>query len=877
MNKLFSKVAALSVGLAMAIGVGVAVGSKGVKETKAAASVSGGSAVTINSKDGYKFGTSKVAGSAAITVDSGSNTLKFKAIGWKGETVALSISATGMTFDPSSISIDSNDSITGTATTFTGIPETEYTVTYDAVSSSTSITVAASSGKRFILWDVSCSAEGSGKDMGIRNNSYADGPFEVTYGDTAEYHYALGYDVDTDESLKSGVSWEVSDKSVIDYVVDGWTWLAYKPKAVGTTTITASCDGYKSASTTITVVPGTLSSIAISGSMTKTAYKLNDSWSPAGLTVTATYDSGATADVTSSATWSYSPSTANSTSITSVTATASYGGKSASSSAQAVTVVEGVTYDLSNITGFSSWNSSYADRTVTSSDVGSPVAATMNFKITNKQSSGVGSEYPCIGGKTTSEVECLSFTLTQEGKKISSIDITFVTRYTNTYPSLYLHKGSGISSEALSSLTMSGNQASEHKLSYSNLNDTIFTVGYNAHQTNSNGAVGIKEISIGLADQSSFGTLDHIKVTSVPTTFVYHVGETYSDAGLAVTAYDGPNEGTANFKDVTSEATYSFANGTVFTESHVPGFSVVVSYSTASNVTFPLAVYALADYEKVTSTPSDWSGQYLIVGTNADSELAAMNGALVNPDVEAGYKVVEAVDGVITSGQELEWTIAAVSGGYSVQSKSGKYIGSLTAKSNGMLVSDSALVNTLSVADGEVTIAGTNDYHLAFNTTGDRFRYYASGTVQLYKLKTSDKADEFAQTFLGAFTCDASGESEPSFGIKEGETHWSWSLLAEEYNKLSAAEKEQFRLGVPSQEGDNIARALARYDYIVGKYGTAKYADFMSRNPAPIASGRINDLSTETNNNTMIIIVVIASISALAFTTLLVFKKKKQK
>lgn len=109
--KLISKIASLSVGLALAVGVGVSLGSKEAKAVKADASISGGSAVTINSKDGYKFGTGKVAGSATITVDSGTNTLKFKAIGWKGETVALSISATGMTFDPSSISIDSNNSI----------------------------------------------------------------------------------------------------------------------------------------------------------------------------------------------------------------------------------------------------------------------------------------------------------------------------------------------------------------------------------------------------------------------------------------------------------------------------------------------------------------------------------------------------------------------------------------------------------------------------------------------------------------------------------------------------------------------------------------------------------------------------------------------
>ena len=52
-----------------------------------------------------------------------------------------------------------------------------------------------------------------------------------------------------------------------------------------------------------------LESIEISGSMTKTAYDISDSWDPTGLTVTASYSNGDTEDVTSSVTWSYDPAT----------------------------------------------------------------------------------------------------------------------------------------------------------------------------------------------------------------------------------------------------------------------------------------------------------------------------------------------------------------------------------------------------------------------------------------------------------------------------------------------------------------------------------------------------------------------------------------
>lgn len=89
----------------------------------------------------------------------------------------------------------------------------------------------------------------------------------------------------------------------------------------------------------LTVSAPSISSIAISQSMTKTSYLTTDSWNPAGLLVTATFSDSSTQNVTSSVSWSYSPTSPNSTSITSVTITATYSGKTDSIS-QNVTVSE---------------------------------------------------------------------------------------------------------------------------------------------------------------------------------------------------------------------------------------------------------------------------------------------------------------------------------------------------------------------------------------------------------------------------------------------------------------------------------------------------------------------------------------------------------
>ena len=71
----------------------------------------------------------------------------------------------------------------------------------------------------------------------------------------------------------------------------------------------------------------TLTSVTISGILTKTSYSTLDSWSRAGLTATANYSDETHEDVTDSAIWAFSPE-APSYGVESVTITATYGEKS---------------------------------------------------------------------------------------------------------------------------------------------------------------------------------------------------------------------------------------------------------------------------------------------------------------------------------------------------------------------------------------------------------------------------------------------------------------------------------------------------------------------------------------------------------------------
>ncbi len=146
------------------------------------------------------------------------------------------------------------------------------------------------------------------------------------------------------------------------------------------------------------------------------------------------------------------------------------------------------------------------------------------------------------------------------------------------------------------------------------------------------------------------------------------------------------------------------------------------------------------DYVKVTEAPTDWSGEYLIV---YEAGNRIFDGSLTKLDAVSNYQSVTITDNTIIAaqGDTYKFTVAAVSGGYSIQSASGNYIGR-SANSNGLDASTGAAVNTISLnSDGTVNIIGSGGAYLRYNKTSgqDRFRYFKSGSytnqqaVALYK------------------------------------------------------------------------------------------------------------------------------------------------
>ena len=152
-----------------------------------------------------------------------------------------------------------------------------------------------------------------------------------------------------------------------------------------------------------------------------------------------------------------------------------------------------------------------------------------------------------------------------------------------------------------------------------------------------------------------------------------------------------------------------------------------------------------ATYTKVTTAPSDWSGEYLIVYETGN---VAFNGALTKLDDVSNTVAVEISDNTITGDDNIDkaiFTISKSGNNYTIKSASGYYIGQ-TSNANGLQADKTETYShTISLDnDGTVNLVSGGAY-LRYNAASNqyRFRYYKSSSytgqkaICLYKKETS--------------------------------------------------------------------------------------------------------------------------------------------
>lgn len=169
---------------------------------------------------------------------------------------------------------------------------------------------------------------------------------------------------------------------------------------------------------------------------------------------------------------------------------------------------------------------------------------------------------------------------------------------------------------------------------------------------------------------------------------------------------------------------------------------------------------AVPSYKKVTEAPADWSGTYVLVYENSETEAYVWTGV----DAVNCFTKATIENGKI-SGEFVTLTIAALENGYSILlnggTNNGKYV-YRSSSSNGLNIDGTQGLNTISINGNAVEIV-SSETTLKFNKSIDqlRFRYFAKGQqpVQLYKLVPGDHEHvEGDGIVTKAATCKENGE-----------------------------------------------------------------------------------------------------------------------
>ena len=273
-------------------------------------------------------------------------------------------------------------------------------------------------------------------------------------------------------------------------------------------------------------------------------------------------------------------------------------------------------------------------------------------------------------------------------------------------------------------------------------------------------------------------------------------------------------------------------------------------------------------YRLLKSIPEQIDGEYVI----------AYGEKALNASLEEGLDVVNNYVKIVIDGDEITSDVSAISlrfesrdGGFDIITPDGNYVYWGFSDSNGLSVASSASASSLnyfSVDPDGLGIKGSGNARLRFNKASDelRFRYYKKETytgqqgIQIYKLEEDDGLNEaisFASTFLTTVTCN-DGYTPPSES--------AWAAMGEEYESISASAKAH----LSSATDEKIILFLERYDYIISKYGTDAYPDFLGRGSN--RAGRIGGGGADA-----IVPIAAVSLSFLALGSLLflLYRKKK--
>ena len=430
-------------------------------------------------------------------------------------------------------------------------------------------------------------------------------------------------------------------------------WQAKYPTTAGGST-------YLNLYVILSVTADSVTSLAITGSMTKTSYTQNEAWDPTGFTVNAYYASASSTpvDVTSDddLSWSYSPQTTASLDTKSVTCTASYGGRTAVSSAQTVTVSAApttITITGAGSSGTTQWKPTSSGDTFLDS---SGNTATLTTDVPTAGWSGTGTPYQIGANDKDGVVKhgtyvIISIPLSNRSG-VTAASVRYCSNGGSTVNSLVYGDDEN---DIILNTSVTGNTATEYSttdvdVNYSTINaSTIhfkftFTVGCK---------IGYVSYTLGSTVQE-FQTFTSLAIQTETTDKQFKEGDTFSASGLVLRATDNvgfTKDFTSGFKFGTSEGDDSYSSASLNTSGEYTIYVTLTIGGITKSVNYDIVVTEVPTYSLVSDYSTLYEGSKVLIvsGTNAAS--------VYGSTYLTSTTVTFTGDDITDSGDALEFTI----------------------------------------------------------------------------------------------------------------------------------------------------------------------------------------------------------------------------
>lgn len=228
---------------------------------------------------------------------------------------------------------------------------------------------------------------------------------------------------------------------------------------------------------------------------------------------------------------------------------------------------------------------------------------------------------------------------------------------------------------------------------------------------------------------------------------------------------------------------------------------------------------------------------------------------------------------------ENAWTISAVTGGFEIRNNDGLYLNVIN-DNKGIRVSttpDFWTQNTDKTLNDNnsgryLGVYSAQDWR-SYTSNHDNYKGSAEKIV-FYGIEAHQDytAEQFAQDLLDQTDAICANYDGVSSNKEALTVVWNDLQDSDKYPALPAEEKAKLASALRDEEGDVLARAMYRYDYLVGKYQLNNF--ITGRTPIEFL---VTPSTHYASAPGYIVIIVIATTSVLAFGLVFILRKKKVK